>query len=260
MTTTTRNTLETDKVVGGPAAGPAVEQQGTAMDELAPAAVPWSDLAPSDYAVLAGMFAFRLPDGERQAPGMAASVKSYGQDKELNRAALLAAVLTLAETRVAHLAIEEKDYVFGLFVSRTAWLSRGGSQESWPAGSIESSLQESLTGPPVKVRDLVAKWIGPKRRDPWGEMRDRIVDRLVRQGTVERRLEKQSFLFFSWKNTTHRPAEGMEQALADYASAACRTGLGLPLLDRSLPRLAQLDVISSEIDRGFADRIEPIDD
>ena len=37
MTTTTTTTLETDKVVGGPVAGPAVEQQGRAMDEAAAA-------------------------------------------------------------------------------------------------------------------------------------------------------------------------------------------------------------------------------
>ena len=37
MTTTTRKTPETDKVVGDPAADPAVEQQGGAMDEAAPA-------------------------------------------------------------------------------------------------------------------------------------------------------------------------------------------------------------------------------
>ena len=37
MTTTTRKTLETDKVVGEPVADPAVEQQGKAMDEAAAA-------------------------------------------------------------------------------------------------------------------------------------------------------------------------------------------------------------------------------
>jgi len=36
MTTTTRTTLETDKVVGEPGADPAVEQQGKTRDETAP--------------------------------------------------------------------------------------------------------------------------------------------------------------------------------------------------------------------------------
>ena len=74
MTTTTRTILETDKVVGEPVADPAVEQQGKAMDEAAPAAVPWSELASSDYAVLARMFAFRLPDGARLGLAMVAAV------------------------------------------------------------------------------------------------------------------------------------------------------------------------------------------
>lgn len=151
MTTTTRKTLETDKVVGEPVADLAVEQQGKALDEAAPAPVPWSELAPSDYAVLVRMFAFRL-DEERPAAAMAPAV--------------LAAVLALVETRVAHLTIEEKDYVFGLFVSRMAWVSKGDSQESWPGGSIELSLQGRLAETPVKVRDLVAGWIGPEWRIP----------------------------------------------------------------------------------------------
>ena len=33
MTTTTMKTLETDKLVNGPVAGPAVEQQGRGIDE-----------------------------------------------------------------------------------------------------------------------------------------------------------------------------------------------------------------------------------
>ena len=261
MTTTTRKTLETDKVVGEPVADPTVDQQGKAMDEVAPAPVPWSELAPSDYEVLVHMFPFRPPDEERQAPAMAAAAVTEPtvDEKDLTRAALLAAVLALADARAAHLAIEQKDYVFGLFVSQTAWVSKGGSQGSWPRGSIESSLQGMLAETPVKVRDLVAGWIGPERPDPWGWIGGRIVDRLVRQGIVERHQEKQSFLFFSWKKTTHRPAVGMEEALADYASAARRTGLGLPLLDRGGLRLAQGGVISGEIDKGFTDRTESDD-
>ena len=231
------------------------------MDEATPAPVPWTELAPSDYEVLARMFAFRVPDEEQQAPAMVAAVVAEPtlDAKELTRAALLAAVLALAETRVAHLTIEEKDYVFGLFVSRTAWVSKGDSQGSWPGGSIESSLQGRLAGTPVKFRDLVAEWIGAERRNPWREMRDRIVDRLVRQGIVERHQEKQSFLFFSWNDTTHRLAEGTEEAMAIYASLARRTGLGLPLRDRSVLRPAQRDVISGEIDKGFTDRTESDD-
>ncbi len=123
-------------------------------------------------------------------------------------------------------------------------------------GSIESSLEGRLTKTPVKVRDLVAGWIGPVRPDPRGEMRDRIVNRLVRQGIVERHQEKQSFLFFNWMRTTHRPTERIKDAVADYASVALRTGLGLPLLDRSLLRLAQRDVISGEIDQAFTIQTE----
>ena len=259
--TTTRTTLETDKVVGETVTDLAVEQQGKAMDEAAPAHVPWTELAPSDYAVLARMSVFGLPDEDRQAPAMAAAeaAELTLDKKDLTRAALLAAVLALAETRIAQLTVEEKHYVFGLFVTRTAWVSKDGSQESWPGGSIESSLQGSLTRTPVKVRDLVAGWIGPEWPDPWGEMRDRIVDRLVTQGIVERHQEKQSFLFFSWEKTTHRLAERTEDALADYASVARRTGLGLPFLDRSLLTLAQRDVISGEIDKGFTDRTESDD-
>ena len=256
MTTTTRMTLETDKVVGELVPDPAVEQQGKAMDAVAPAAVPWSQLAPSDYEVLARMFAFRIPDEERQAPAIAAAVVAEPVDeKDLTRAAFLAAVLALVETGVAHLAIEEKAYFFGLFVSRTVWVSKGDSQESWPGGSIESSLQGRLTGTPVEVRELVAGWIGDERLEhPWRDMRDRIVYRLVRQGTVERHREKQSFLFFSWTNTTDRAAGRTEGDLAGYASAARRAGLGLPLRDRSPSRLAQGEVISGEIDNGFAAR------
>ena len=120
--------------------------------------------------------------------------------------------------------------------------------------SIESSLQGRLAGTPEKVRDLVANWIGPQRSHPWSDMWDRIVNRLVRQGTVERHKEKRSFLFFSWEKPTLRRAKRTEDALSGYASVARRTGLGAPLLNRSLLRLAQRDVISGEIDKGFADR------
>ena len=256
MTTTTRTTLETDKVVSELVADPAVEQQGKAADEVAPAAVPWSELAPSDYAVLTRMFAFRPPHEERQAPAMAAAVVAEPIDEDLAKTALLAALLALVETGVAHLTIEEQSHFFGLFVSRTAWVSKGDSQESWPGGSIESSLQGRLTRKPVRVRGLVAEWIGDERKHPWRDMRDQIVYRLVRQGTVERHHEKESFLFFSWMNITHRPAEGTEDALAGYASAARKIGLGLPFLDRSVPRLAQREVISGGINEGFADRTE----
>ena len=211
--TTTRKTLETDKVIGEPVADPAVEQQGKTMDEAAAATVPWSELAPSDYAVL--------------APWSAAMAAAVVAEPIVDpKTALLAAVLALVETRVAHLTIEEKDYFFGLFVSQTAWVSKGGTQESWPEGSIESSLQGRLAETPVKVRDLVAGWIGPDERPtPRQEMLDRIVDRLVRQGIVERHQEKQSFLFFRWEKTTHRLAERTEDALAGYANVARRTGL-----------------------------------
>ena len=249
MTATTRKTLETDKIVGEPVADPAVEQQGNAMDETGAAAVHWSQLAPSDYEVLARWSAFRIADREEWA--------LVAQD--VTRAALLAAVLALADARAAHLAFEQKHYGFGLFVSQTAWVSKGGSQGSWPRGSIESSLEGRLAETPVKVRDLVAGWRGPERPDPWGWIGGRIVDRWVRQGIVERHQEKQSFLFFSWKTTTHRPAVGMEEALADYASVASKTGLGWPFLDRGPLRLAQGGVISGEIDKGFTDRTESDD-
>ena len=48
----------------------------------------------------------------------------------------------------------------------------------------------------------------------------------------------------------------MEEALASYASVARKTGVGLPLLDSSLLRLAQHDVISGGIDKAFTDRTE----
>ncbi len=270
MTTTTRTTLEADKVVGEPDADPAVEQQGKAMDEAAPAAVPWSELAPSDYAVLTLMFAFGAPYEEREVVAMVATGSpAYPADvsvgvptfdaKDLAGAGLAAAVMALVETGVAHLAIEEKEYVFGLFMRRTAWVSKGDSEESWPKGSTESQLQAALAGTPVKLRDLVAGWIGGERRDPWKDMRGRIVDRLVSQGTVERREEKHSFLFFTWKSTTHEAAERTENALADYARAARTTGLGLPFLDRSPEALARREVISGEIEKGFAERTEQPD-
>ena len=300
MTTTTRNTLEIDRVTGKPVAIPAVEQQGKLMDEAAPAPVPWSVLAPSDYAALARWSAFRIPGEEQQAPVTSGStprqvvtntreaqarreldrmfaVRIRGEEQQapamaravvaesvddktdLTRAALLAAVLALVETCVAHLTIEEKHYVFGLFESKSAWVSKGGSQESWPGGSIESSLQGRLGRTPVKVRDLVAKWIGPVQPNPWGAMWNRIVDRLVSQGTVERHKEKRSFLFFNWEKTTHRPARRTKDALADYAMVARRTGVGLPLLGCNLLGLAERNVISGEIDKGFTDRTEPSD-
>ena len=55
MTTTTRTARETSRVVGEPGGDPA------------PAPVPWSKLAPSDYAVLARMFPFKIPGNERPA-------------------------------------------------------------------------------------------------------------------------------------------------------------------------------------------------
>ena len=75
--TTTRKTLETDKVVGEPVAEPAVEQQGRGMDEAAPAPVSWSELAPSDYAVLARMFAFRSPYEARLGLAIVAAVVAH---------------------------------------------------------------------------------------------------------------------------------------------------------------------------------------
>jgi len=212
------------------------------MDEAAVASVPWTELSPSDYVFLTGISELWPPYEKRQAYAMAPAV--------------LAAVLALADTRVAHLAIGEKRHVFGLFVGRSAWVSKGESQGSWPVGSIESSLEMRLTETPVKMRDLVAGWIGSKWPDPWQEMLYRIFGRMIWKGIVKRHQENHSFLFFSWQETSYRPAERMEEVLANYANAAGDTGLGLPLLDSSSLRLAQRDVFSGEIDRGFTDRTE----
>ena len=139
MTTTTRPTLEMDKVVGEPVAEPAVEQQGKAMDEAGPTPVPWTELAPSEYAVLTRWSAFRSPGEEHQAPAMAAAVAAEPfVDKEgLARAAVLVALVALADARVAHLTNEEKEYVFGLFVRRTAWSPRAAPRS--PGQSAASS-------------------------------------------------------------------------------------------------------------------------
>lgn len=162
------------------------------MDEAAVAGVPWTELSPSDYVFLTGISELWPPYEKRQASAMAPAV--------------LAALLALADTRVAHLAIGEKRHVFGLFVSRTAWVSKGEFQGSWPVGSIESSLEIRLTETPIKIRDLVAGWIGSKWPDPLQELLYRFFDRMVRKGIVERHQEKHSFLFFGWQETTYRPA------------------------------------------------------
>ena len=60
MTTTIGTLKETDKIVGQPVTDPGLEQEGKAVDEAAPRAVPWSVLAPSDYAVLSRMFGLRI--------------------------------------------------------------------------------------------------------------------------------------------------------------------------------------------------------
>ena len=286
MTTATR-TPKTSKVVIVPVA-PAAEQQGKAVDAAAPAAVPWSQLAPSDYVVLTRMFGLRVRDEERPAavtapatPGGAFWIGldaphaaalgfqpqlAYAEagfeagptldEKELTKAALLAAVLALVETGVADLTIEETQHFFGLFGSRTAEVAKGHFKQSWPEGSIESNLQGRLSGTPVKVRDLVAGWIGAEQENPWKVMRDRIVNRLVRQGTVERHKEKRSFLFFSWEDTVHDLAVRTPEALAEYGRVARKVGRGLSLWDNSPLTLSQGDVILGEIDKGFAARTE----
>ena len=163
MTTATR-TPKTSKVVIVPVAAPAAEQPRQAMDEAAPAAVPWSQLAPSDYAVLTRMFGLSVRGAERPAAVMAPATPgdvfwagldlphaaalgfqpqlAYPElrfvggpafdEKELTKTALVAAVLVLAETGAADLDIEETHYFFGLFGSRTAEVAKGRSKQSWP--------------------------------------------------------------------------------------------------------------------------------
>ena len=108
----------------------------------------------------------------------------------------------------------------------------------------------------MKVRDLVAGWIAAERESPWADMRTRIVNRLLSQKTIVRYQEKQSFLFFSWHNTAHRLAEKTPEALAEYARVARKVGRGLSLWDSDPLTLSRGDVISDEIDKGFAARTE----
>jgi len=250
--TITEKTLETNMVEGESVADPVVEQQYKLMDEASLSPVPWSVLAPSDYAFLNLRSSFEFPGANLKTRVAELTIDK----KSLTKSALLAAVLALVDTRVANLVIEEKDYVFGLFVSQAAWVSKGGSQVCWPEGSIESNLQRRLEKAPVKVRDLVAGWIGSDRPDPWGYVWSQIFERLVRHGIIELHQEEQSFLFFNWKKTTHWPATRMKEILADYANVARETGLGLPFRDHSPLRLAQRDVISGDIGKGFMDRTE----
>ena len=229
--------LDTDKVVGDSAADHAVDPAPARWTERAR----WSELAPSDYEVLALMFSRGSPDEV--------------SEEVLTEAAVLAAVQALAHKHAAHVTFEEKPCFFGLFLNRTAWISKGDSRESWPAGSIESSLQGRLSEARVMVRDLVAGWIGEERKKPWRDMRDRILERLVRQGMVERREERESFLFFSWSNSTHRLSQSMEGAMDNYARVARRTGVGLPLpQDRSPVTGGQRGAIAGEVRQGFVDR------
>ena len=81
------------------------------------------------------------------------------------------------------------------------------------------------------------------RLNPWEAKRDQIVDWLVIQGTVERRREQQSFLFFKWMRTVHRLSAGIRSTLDDYNN------------ERGSPRNSDDgDDISKGISQGFDDR------
>ncbi len=244
MTTTTK-TLGIDAVVSERIADK--YQSGNAMGKGIPAQVQWSEVAPSEYAILARWSALEAA-GEGYMVLMA---------RKLTKSALLAALLAMADARVAQFSVRTDTTFFGLFSSVTSWISRGHSSEDWPAGSIESSLQERLTETPVKVRDLVANWIGKEElADPWGQMRDRIVNRLVTQGTIERCQEPRSFLFFKWTVTKHGMPESTKSTADGYPDKTGIKDPTTPTVDQRRLGFGEGGAISGGIDKGFSDRTE----
>ena len=161
--TTISNSEEMDRGVNRRAIDRAAMQQSMAWDELAEP-VPWSELAPSQYAVLVRWSA--LPPYARENDGFS--------DSDLTRTAVFTAILAMLDADAARCTVKESYHFFGLSVRRTAWISRGESLESWPNGSIELELQELLRQSGEQtVRNLVGAWIPAASRSPAAGSRPR---------------------------------------------------------------------------------------
>lgn len=180
--------------------------------------------------------------------------------KEMTKSALFTAILALAQTDGARFSVKEEHYFFGIFSRRVAWISRGRGSRLWPAGSVESSLQGRVTETPVKLSDLIAKWIGEHDLpDPWETIRDRIIDRQVNLGIVERHTEKKSFLFFRWESRTYRLSDQSSASLGDIANVTRRTNPESISADQMRLGFGEGGAISGGIDKGFSDRTEAPD-
>ena len=91
-------------------------------------------------------------------------------------------------------------------------------------------------------------------------MGDQLADRLVDLGIVERKQDKQWFLFFNWSKTTYILTEEMRDALNRHAVEAGESVTSDPFDDRSLRSRNQDAAISKEISRAFDYRTEDCGD
>ncbi len=244
MTTTlTRPIKATTVAVGSNPVAPAPKQR-----------VPAKEMAPSEWAVLESMQ--WIPDDRHDLPARL----SGGSDRDRLTTAVVAGLLAMQAAKTATFAVEQTSHLWGLYISRTTYISRGPKGADWPVGTVEAEFQSRLTNRRVTIKDLVAGWIGSRRRSPETDKWNRIARRLTEKGFIREIKEKGSFLFFSWDSTDLWMTEAGEEAFSTYRRTAAASGVGLPQGGFDLDRAAVRDAVKGQITSAIDDRTEADDD
>jgi hypothetical protein len=162
--------------------------------------MPESTFSPSEIVLLLGEHfagAGSFTQGKEELLTGAATVAL----NELAREVLTVALLAMEHAGEIRIVNEKRKALLGLTTRQALVAEATGSRASWPAGSLEGELRETINASRSEVYDVVYRWLGNDMASPERHVLDRVKRGLVGRGLVSREEKRTLKVFVSHTDT-----------------------------------------------------------
>ncbi|HEY0155022.1 MAG TPA: hypothetical protein VGB92_23630 [Longimicrobium sp.] len=120
---------------------------------------------------------------------------------ELAREVLTVALLAMEHAGEIRIADEKRKALLGLTTRQALVVEATGSRATWPAGSVEGELRDTIAASRSEVYDVVYRWLGNDMDSPERHVLDRVKRGLVGRGLVQREEKRTLKIFVSHDDT-----------------------------------------------------------